>query len=88
MGKVNFDAASRMKAAVNSEFIEPRATMLARKQIEKISDETYRHIKVFCMIRRQALVGGSMRLTEDDEMVTYRRMKDEIYNFVHEKLGK
>ena len=88
MGKVNFDAASRMKAAVNSEFIEPRVTMLARKQIEKISDETYRHIKVFCMIRRQALVGGSMRLTEDDEMVTYRRMKDEIYNFVHEKLGK
>ena len=88
MGKVNFDAASRMKAAVNSEFIEPRVTMLARKQIEKISDETYRHIKVFCMVRRQALVGGSMRLTEDDEMVTYRRMKDEIYNFVHEKLGK
>ena len=88
MGKVNFDAASRMKAAVNSEFIEPRVTLLARKQIEKISDETYRHIKVFCMIRRQALVGGSMRLTEDDEMVTYRRMKDEIYNFVHEKLGK
>ena len=40
------------------------------------------------MIRRQALVGGSMRLTEDDAMVTYRRMKDEIYNFVHEKLGK
>ena len=88
MGKVNFDAASRMKAAVNSEFIEPRVTMLARKQIEKISDETYRHIKVFCMVRRQALVGGSMRLTEDDEMVTYRRMKDEVYNFVHEKLGK
>ena len=88
MGKVNFDAASRMKAAVNSEFIEPRVTMLARKQIEKISDETYRHIKVFCMIRRQALVGGSMRLTEDDEMVTYRRMKDETYDFVHEKLGR
>ena len=30
MGKVNFDAASRMKAAVNSEFIEPKVTMLAK----------------------------------------------------------
>ena len=35
MGKVNFDAASRMKAAVNSEFIEPKVTNLARRQIEK-----------------------------------------------------
>lgn len=87
MGKINYDAASRMKAAVQAEFIETRVTHLARRQIAKISDECNRHIKVFAMIRRKALVGGSMKIIEEDEMTSYRRMKDEIYGFVHEALG-
>ena len=87
MGKINYDAASRMKAAVQAEFIETRVTHLARRQIAKISDECNRHIKVFAMIRRKALVGGSMKIIEEDEMTSYRRMKDEIYGFAHDALG-
>ena len=87
MGKINYDAASRMKAAVQAEFIETRVTHLARRQIAKISDECNRHIKVFSMIRRKALVGGSMKIVEEDEMTSYRRMKDEIYDFAHEALS-
>ena len=87
MGKINYDAASRMKAAVQAEFIETRTINLARRQIAQISDECNRHIKVFAMIRRKALVGGSMTIVEEDEMISYRRMKDEIYGFVHDALG-
>ena len=39
MGKINYDAASRMKAAVQAEFIETRTINLARRQIAQISDE-------------------------------------------------